>query len=304
MKLVDALNSETAIALGFSISRLVPPSIGYPLARRIADWVSNRRDSLMVRAVRANQWVVHNGEISSAQLDRLVVETFRNSARSLYEFWRYFRDPQAVMNMIEFDPSFQERFNAAKSSKTGTLMVAAHMSNFDLIGRALALKGLDIQILSYPQPPGGYRWQNRLREAPGLLVTPMSIQALRQASQTLRENHTVLTGVDRPLPEGEDAKYRPHFFGRAAAMPVFYIRLALKHRVPITVLGACRTHTGRYRVWASEPIQLQPAADLLQETVQNAETILNTVAQFIRRAPEQWAMYYPVWPEVIDQLPS
>ncbi|MCY0726124.1 hypothetical protein OVW19_30760, partial [Klebsiella pneumoniae] len=80
----------------------------------------------------------------------------------------------------------------ALDEKDGTLMVGPHITNFDMVGRALALRGMNMQILSYPQPPGGYSFQNQLRELPGVRVTPMSIQALRKASETLRAGHTVL----------------------------------------------------------------------------------------------------------------
>jgi phosphatidylinositol dimannoside acyltransferase len=72
----------------------------------------------------------------------------------------------------------------------------------------------------------------------------------------------------------------------------------------VTVITGCRTPEGRYRVIASEPITLQPDADLVQETVANAERVLAVVTDFIRRAPEQWAMFYPVWPETLDQAPA
>jgi KDO2-lipid IV(A) lauroyltransferase len=258
----------------------------------------------MVAAVRANQWVASGETLSSASLDRLVRETFRSSARSMYEFWHHLHNPQAVLDMVELGPGMTETIERAKHAPEGTIMVVPHISNFDLVGRALVLHGVEMQILSYPQPPGGYRWQNQLREVPGVMVTPMSIHALRQASETLRSGRTVVTGVDRPLPDPEEAKYRPHFFGRRAAMPVFYIRLALKHNLPITVLGGCRNANGKYCVWSSGPIALRRYADLVEETVLNTETILRTVADVIRRAPEQWAMFYPVWPEALAQVPA
>jgi KDO2-lipid IV(A) lauroyltransferase len=300
MKLSDLLNSHMGTAFGLGLSRIIPPRLGYPLARNIADLISSLRRTQMVRAVRANQCVVHGGRIPPGQLDTLVQETFRSSARSLYEFWHNFRNPRAVLEMVEFEPSFMECIERAKSGKSGTLLVTPHMCNFDLVGRAFTLRGLETQVLSYPMPPGGYRWQNQIRQMPGMLVTPMSMEALRMASQTLRAGKVVLTGVDRPLPSPEDSKYRLRFFDRLANMPVFHIRLAIKQNIPITVLGGCRKSDGRYRVWASAPIPMQRSADLVQETVQNAETVLNVISENIRRAPEQWAMYYPVWPEVLE----
>jgi phosphatidylinositol dimannoside acyltransferase len=277
--------------------------MGYRVARWLADFFSSRKRSPMVRAVRANQWVAQGERLNSSQLDQTVRSTYRNTGRSLYEFWHFFKDPNIVCDMVEFAPSFQTRFDEARTKKEGTIMVVPHISNFDLIGRAVVHRGLDLHILSYPQPTGGYRWQNALREVPGLTVTPMTIEALRQASHTLRDGGTVLTGIDRPLPDGGEAKYRSRFFGRLASLPVFHIRLAIKHNIPITVLGACRKENGRYCLWASEPIPMQKDSDLVQETVSNAETILSVIAGYIRRAPDQWAMYYPVWPEAIDQMP-
>lgn len=304
MKLTELLNSRLGIALGLGFSRLIRPCVGYPLSRWIADLISGRHRAMMVRSVRANQWVVHDMHIAREQLNTLVRETFRSSARSLYEFWHLFTNPKAVVDHVEFEPSFLECIKHAQKRESGTIIVVPHMSNFDLIGRAAVLRGLELHILSYPQPPGGYRWQNRLRELPGLLVTPMSVDALRKASETLRANRVVLTGVDRPLSNTGDVKYRPRFFGRPATLPVFHIRLALKHNLPIVVLGGARKPDGRYTVWASDPIPMQRHTDLVQETVQNSESVLSVVAENIRKAPDQWAMFYPVWPEILDTVPG
>ncbi len=303
MKLVNFLNSSAAIGLGLSFSKAMPPSLGYPFARMVADVITMRRGSPMFSAVRANQWVVHNGKLQGAALEAMVRATFRSAGRSLYEFWHYFRDHKALLNLVEFDPSFDELIKRTRSSDQGTILVTPHISNFDLIGRAAVLYGLNVHVLSYPQPTGGYKWQNILRELPGMLVTPMSIQALREASHSLKANRAVLTGIDRPLPTGEDAKYRVRFFGHEASLPVFHIRLALKHNLPITMLGGERMSNGKYRVWASEPIAMKRHTDLVRETVSNAERVLEAAMEYIQRVPEQWAMFYPVWPEILTSVP-
>jgi lauroyl/myristoyl acyltransferase len=69
-------------------------------------------------------------------------------------------------------------------------------------------------------------------------------------------------------------------------------------------LGGARKANGCYHVWASEPIPMRHYNDLVEEIVQNAETVLTVVASFIQQAPDQWAMFYPVWPETMDQVPG
>lgn len=301
IRLQNFLNSRVSIALGVTLSK-VPSAAGYRIGNWLADFIAARKQNNMVRSCRANQWVVHNELPSASELDQLVRQTYRSTARSLYEFWHFYRNARDVLDMVEFDQSFMKIVDQGRSEKRGTLMVVPHLSNFDLIGRAAVFNGINLHILSYPRPPGGYRWQNALRQLPGLTVTPMSIEALRQASDTLRSGGIVVTGVDRPL-TNDESKYQVRFFGRLASLPVFHIRLALKHDLPIVVVGGCRKENGHYQVWASEPIPMERSTDLVQETVHNAESVLDQLACFIRKAPDQWAMFYPVWPEALDQMP-
>ncbi len=295
------LNSRLSIALGVILSR-VPTPVGFQIAYWLGDLLAARKNNSMVRAVRANLWVVHGELPTASELDELVRQTYRSAARSLYEFWHYIHDNRAVIDMVEFEESFTGIVEQARRDKQGLLMVLPHLSNFDLVGRSAVLHGIPLHVLSYPRPPGGYRWQNALRQLPGLTITPMSVEALRQASITLRGGGIVVTGIDRPLP-GEDSKYPVRFFGRTASLPVFHIRLALKHDLPIVVVGGRRKTDGNYAVWASPPIPMKRSKDLVEEIVQNAEAVLDVMSGFIRSAPDQWAMFYPVWPDALSQMP-
>jgi len=44
--------------------------------------------------------------------------------------------------------------------------------------------------------------------------------------------------------------------------------------------------------------------DRHQEIILNAERVLSIAEAAIRRAPQQWAMFYPVWPEMLDKMPA
>lgn len=298
------LNTRLFTSAGLFLSR-IPPHPGYTLARWIGLYLAGRKSNPAVRAVRANQWVVHGERGSSRELDGWVRENYASTARSLYEFWHFHPDDEAVRRMVTVDPSFTVAVEGAYQAGSGLILVVPHLSNFDLIGRAVVLKGTPLHVLSYPQPGGGYQAINALREIPDLKVTPLAVESLRQASETLRAGGTVLTGVDRPLAgAGAEAKYAVRFFGRPACLPVFHIRLALKHNLPITVVGGRRNADGGYTVWASEPIPLVRRADLTEEIVENAEAVLAVLAEVIRQVPQEWAMSYPVWPEALDQIPG
>jgi lauroyl/myristoyl acyltransferase len=180
------------------------------------------------------------------------------------------------------------------------VVVAPHLSNFDLAGQAFALRGWPFQVLSYPQPGKGYQWQNQFRSQAGMQVTPMSLVSLRQAKERLKRGGIVLTGMDRPV---AGSNYRPKFFGRPAGMPVAYIRLAMETNVPVMVV-ACQTQPdGSYLVRGSELLWMLPHSNLKAGIETNAERVLKEAEKFICLAPQQWSMTFPVWPEALLEVP-
>ena len=189
----------------------MPLWAGYPLAEQLSKLIARRKNSVDVLAVRANQWVVHYEALNGKELDQMVMRTYRNTARSLYEFWHSVGDHTAIRQMVDIQPSFYKAIENARENKNGLIMTAPHMTNFDLIGQAVAIDGTAMHVLSYPQPPGGYRWQNKIRQLPNLKVTPLSVHALQLGSETIRENGIVVTGIDRPL-VGDTHKYTVKFF--------------------------------------------------------------------------------------------
>ncbi len=299
MKLQAIINSRGSLELALRMGRALPKGPGYRLADWIAGAIAMQRGAGIVQAVRANQWVVGGGALTPTQLDRLVRGTFRNTARCLYDFFHHLSDPDAIRRLVQVSPEFERVEARIREGNAGTLFVCPHLSNFDLAGHALGLRGMKIQVLSYPQPASGYREQNQIRSAAGLEMTPMSIQALRQAEERLRAGGVVLTGLDRPT---SGSKYTPRFFGRPAALPVAHIRMALKVGVPIVAVAVRARCDGPYLLMASEPIPMVKNADLVQETVQNAEAVLRVIEAWIREAPDQWAMFYPVWPEALREI--
>jgi lauroyl/myristoyl acyltransferase len=126
----------------------------------------------------------------------------------------------------------------------------------------------------------------------------MSVTSMREAEQRLRDAGLVLTGMDRPLP---GSKYTPRFFGKATALPVSYIPMAIKNNVPVVVV-CCYSDGMRYVLDASEMIEMISYKDRREEIEQNAERVLVEAEKMILAHPEQWFMYYPLWPELTETI--
>jgi KDO2-lipid IV(A) lauroyltransferase len=181
------------------------------------------------------------------------------------------------------------------------MIVGLHLSNFDLILQWLCQQGMKPLILTIPDPRGGRRVEYEMRKKTGLNLLPASFSAFRQAIKHLQQGGSVVTGIDRPIPEPQAC---PRFFGRPAALPIHHIFLASKAHVPIVIAVTNLRQDGKYHVFASDFIEMDSQSDPAVEMLRNAEKVLSIAEEFIRRAPQQWSVPLPVWPEVMDRVPN
>jgi len=127
------------------------------------------------------------------------------------------------------------------------------------------------------------------------IADPTSLDQFRQVGKHLRQGGTIITGIDRPLP---NPTHRPRFFGRPAALSTHYVQIAAWAHAPIVVIAAFARRNGTLQVETSEPIEMDSCPDRETETLCNAEKVLAVAEGFILRAPTQWSMTWPVWPAI------
>lgn len=299
--LQQIINSPQSLRLVSALARRLPPRLGYPFARFVADRIAHRRESEVVRAVRANQWVVHGEALKGEVLDGVVRETFRHWARCIFDLYHYTDDPERAKELVVLEPSFRELARRPeferRGKRRGLVIVGLHLSNFDLILQWLCKGGLKPLVLTIPDPQGGRRMEYEIRKRTGMNLLPASVGAFRQAIKHLRQGGMVVTGIDRPIP---DPAACPCFFGRPAALPTHHIFLATKARVPLILAVAQLQNDGKYHVFASDPIEIDPQA----ETLRNAENVLAVAEEYIRQTPQQWSVPLPVWPQVLERMPK
>jgi KDO2-lipid IV(A) lauroyltransferase len=299
--LQQVINSSTSLRVVSLLAERLPPRLGYRLAYGIAEQIARRRNSRLVRAVRANQWMASRESLEGEALDETVRETLRNSARSLFDLYHYGHDLDATRQRIVFDASFEPLLRRPEFDERGLLIAGLHLSNFDLVLQWLCQDGLRPLVLTIPEPRGGRQMEYEIRRRRGMNLIPASVGALRQALRHLQRGGMVLTGIDRPI---EKPQVRPRFFGRPAALPVHHIFLASRARVPVVITVTYLQPDGNYHVFASDPIEMHPYPDAVEGTLRNAEKVLEVAEKFIQRFPRQWSVPLPVWPEITDRIPG
>lgn len=286
-----------------AIGRSFPERPGYWVASQGARLIMKRQDSDIVQAVRSNQWVVGGERASAAELDAAAREVFQHTARCLFDLYHHLSDREWIARNVRFGPEVSDLIARSRQGELAAVVAGVHLSNFDLIIRAAAFRGFTALGIAMPETSdnSGYAWQNEMRRETGLDIIPASMNALRLGIERLRAGSTVFTGLDRPLP---GSKYQPRFFGLPASLPVMHILLALRAKVPVVVVSAIMHPDGGYEMVVSEPISMTPHRDRHTEILMNAETVLATAERLILAAPQQWSMFYPVWPQAAERMPQ
>ena len=299
--LQQVLNSSFSLRFVSTLAQRFTPSTGYNIASRLAEYIARRQDSQVVRAIRANQWVVHGEALDASTLDKTVCETLQHSARCLFDLYHFLDDLDATGQMIVLEHSFQQLVRRPEFDQRGLIIIGLHMSNFDLVLQWVCRRGMKPLALTIPDPQGGRRMEFEMRKRTGINILPASVAAFRHTLKHLQKGGMVLTGADRPIPKPEVC---PLFFGRPAALPVHHIYLATKARVPLVVAVTRLQEDGRYHVCASDFIEIDPHPNPDVALLHNAEKVLGVAERLIRQAPLQWAVPLPVWPQVMDRVPK
>lgn len=292
-------SSRTGMRVALGIARAIPPSVAYPVTRLVADRLAANRESELGRAARVNQFVVSGGALTGAALEAAARRNVREMARTLYDLYHVIGHRETERALVVRDEVY-EAFLERHGRGEPTVWVGVHYGNFDLMGRVLGYEGWNPQVLSVPNPHGGYEWQNEMRETAGFEVTPISLDSLKQAARRLEAGGSILSGLDFPMPEPD--KVRPRFFGHPSSLPLLHVRLAMRAGVPVIALTAPRTPDGRYRLAMSEPIVMEGDHNDPEALCANAERCLAPVERWIAELPTLWCMPHVVWPDV--ELPE
>ncbi len=137
ISLQQIINSSVSLKLVSSLAQRLSPRAGYSVAYWVADYIARQRNSTLVQAVRANQWMATGGVLRRQALDWIVRKTFRHWARCIFDLYHYVDHPEAIKSLIVLEPSIQPFAHRPEFERRGKhrglLIVGLHLSNFDLI---------------------------------------------------------------------------------------------------------------------------------------------------------------------------
>jgi KDO2-lipid IV(A) lauroyltransferase len=183
-----------------------------------------------------------------------------------------------------------------------TVLVGAHLSNWEVTGSALRRLGIaNSALYSPPSNPWIDRKLRESREALNSELLPRDNSA-RPLVQRLSAGRTVGMLVDRRVNAG--GKPIP-FFGRDKPTSIMPAKLALKFDCDLIPVQVERIRGARFRVTFHPPLrprnpddcQIDQAVDMMLQLHQLFES-------WIRQHPEDWFCPTRIWPKVRSKKPK
>jgi lauroyl/myristoyl acyltransferase len=273
---------------------MVPPGMASAGIAGIAGLSARRKRSRMVSAVKSNLAVVLNTSEDDPALTRHVAKALYYAGMASFEFFhKVAHGREALGELVPLPPDLLEMFEKQKAAGRGMVAVSAHMGALDLAGVAFTVTDFEVQVISYAAPPAGYRLVNELRSGHGLVITPGSKEALAAATARLESAGIVFTALDRPVPPGRRAS-DVVFFNRPTRLWNGYTKMAFATGALLFFVWVVRTPQGRYEIRFNEPIDCaDPPGDIDYVT----SLMLQQAEDAIRDNPDQWLMFFPLWPK-------
>jgi KDO2-lipid IV(A) lauroyltransferase len=268
----------------------LPRGVGYALAEIIGDltyllWRKGRRYAV----ANMRQVLGPGGDAAAAR--RLARRSLRNYCKTLADFLRFPRlTEEEVDSLVHFDR--WDLFDGALAAGKGVIFATMHIGNWDMGGAAIAKRGYLFAVLA---DSFGHEGLNRrilqARQDKGIRVVPAG-GVPKSMVQTLRNNGVLAMLVDRPVKGGVEV----NFFGAPARVPAGAATLALK--TGATILPGClvRLPDNSFLGLVDEPIVPALSGEWGERDVRNlTQRIINSLEGMIRRYPEQWYMFRPMW---------
>jgi KDO2-lipid IV(A) lauroyltransferase len=298
MNLKNAASDPRVMRLSISLSRYTPESV----AQRVAWWLSGavcRLKPAVHRVVQSNLAQVLAATAQEPDLDLKTRQVFYTAMRGYYDFFRMVRLPsQEAIAAVDVPAKAREAARSLPGRQGGVVLVFPHLGSFDLLTQVASAYLPDIQVLTLPDPPPGFEIANKLRRQSGLVVTPLSSASLRAAIRRLRSGGVVALAGDRPVSELDEPQA---FFGRPARIPSGHVRLALQAGSVVAVIGCVfDAVAGRHTLVMQPPLEMVRTGDRDEEMRINMRRVVEELEAMIGRWLEQWQMFVPVWPELVE----
>lgn len=241
------------------------------------------------RIVRSNCAIVLGCAEDDRRVGHLARQVYRNQTRWVLELMRISR---TVRNrtLFEFSPEASDAFERRWRDNGGVVIVGLHLGNNEAAAAALAHRGLPVTVVA-DDTAYDELYDELAADRRSWGVEIVGWRNLRGVFRVLRAGEILGLLVDWGY-RAEDVPVR--FLGEWTTFPGGPAVLAAKTGASIVPFWVIRQPDGTFdgRVFEAIRVRSSDPADVQEAT----QAIADAVSDGIRRAPEQWCVFKPMWP--------
>jgi len=297
MSLVKKFYNKYLIKIGIKLCHWVPRKMGPAMIEPFCSVIAGMKNTDLIKAVRSNQKVISGDEsLPASELDLWTKAVIRHALTCYYDFFRNIDNPVKMSLLFPTADELNREFEQAIKTE-GPMVITLHLSNINLLFQVITKEGFRAKVLTLSNLYCGYSVISKIRSQGGAeIVSVEDGSYFNEIVDHLKSGGPVVTSVGRPV-LSRTSRYKVDFFRKPSALPVGYISLAQTAGIPIIIVTTHMISEGLYEYSFSEKTYLNKYQIKLDEMILNVEMILTKIEELIKRATDQWLMYYPVWPD-------
>ncbi len=225
-------------------------------------------------------------------LDRWARRSFRAYARYWVEGARLGRTSPVEVEQRTLVRGLEYLVEGMAAGK-GVIMALPHVGSWEFGGAFLATQGLPMtSVAERIEPPELFEFFVEQRAAMGLTIVPLDSSSGSAVMSTLRQGRLVGLLSDRDV-AGNGIEVE--FFGETTTMPAGPATLALRSGAQL-VTGAVYSGPGPdHSALVQPPLDTSRHGSLREDVARLTQGIAARFEGLIRRAPDQWHVFQPLW---------
>jgi len=263
---------------------------------RIMRWCARHR----VRQATHNLNLAFGDELPARQRTAIMLRAFESVGQLGLEMLKLPRmTPDSLAEIAPIDGI--EHLRAAREAGHGTILVSAHLGNWEIMGVRLIHEGYPVVGLSRSSSDQRIaRAVTGVRQELDADTIPVA-GGIRPCLRLLNENGILLIMPDR-CARGQGLNV--HFFGHRANIWHTPVLLSRRSHAALIPCHALRQPDGRFVVRLDPPLQLDATGDNERDLQVNTQRLFDHLEQLVRLYPEQYLWQYDLWSTVVRPTSS
>ncbi|MDQ6838362.1 MAG: phosphatidylinositol mannoside acyltransferase [Actinomycetota bacterium] len=239
---------------------------------------------------------VYGPQMSEVTLGLRVDEAFGSYARYWAESLRL---PSLAAEEVDAGMSFRgmDHLHNALVQGRGAILALPHLGGWDWGGMWMAQSDWPISVVVETlRPPEVFEWFVEFRRRLGMEVIPLDRAVAAASMRALRAGRALCLLSDRLV--GATPGVDVELFGAPTRLPAGPVTLALRTGAPLLPCAVYFADgvSGHLAV-VERPMVLERRGHLRDDVVRGTQQLAEQLELLIGRAPTQWHMMQPIWPE-------